>query len=127
MALILVRNLELCLCFMGDSNLSGSELLKEVLQPLLEDFQYWFARSRKLLETEQISFLSDQDKFTLLARVKQAQNEVNTAKMLFSATKGQVGIAMETITPWHKLLTECWKVAMRFRTQDTDWQNPDRM
>ncbi|MDJ0675407.1 MAG: DUF2605 domain-containing protein [Calothrix sp. MO_167.B42] len=105
---------------MGDSKLPESELLKDVLQPLLEDFQYWFTRSRKLLENEEISFLSDQDKSTLLARVKQAQNEVNTAKMLFSATKGQVGIDMETIMPWHKLLTECWKVAMGFRAQNTD-------
>ena len=112
---------------MGDSDLSESKLLKDILQPLLEDFQYWFTRSRKLLEDEQISFLSDQEKLTLLAKVKQAQNEVNTAKMLFSATKGQVGIDMDTIMPWHKLLTECWNVAMRFRTQDTDWQAPDRI
>lgn len=105
---------------MGDSKIPESELLKDVLQPLLEDFHYWFARSRKLLENEEISFLSDQDQSTLLARVKQAQNEVNTAKMLFSATKGQVGIDMETIMPWHKLLTECWKVAMGLRALDTD-------
>jgi hypothetical protein len=30
---------------MRDSNLPESELLKTVLQPLLEDFQYWFASS----------------------------------------------------------------------------------
>ncbi|MDJ0617146.1 MAG: DUF2605 domain-containing protein [Calothrix sp. MO_192.B10] len=112
---------------MGDSNLAGSELLKDILQPLLEDFQYWFARSHKLLETEQISFLSDQEKFALLARVKQAQYEVNTAKMLFSAIEGQVGIDMETIMPWHQLLMECRQVAMRFRTENTDWQAPETM
>ncbi|MBC6435795.1 DUF2605 domain-containing protein, partial [Nostoc sp. HG1] len=48
-------------------------------------------------------------------RVKQAQNELNTAKMLFTATDKQVGIDMATLMPWHELVTECWNVAMRFR------------
>lgn len=100
---------------MRDSNLPEPELLKTVLQPLLEDFQYWFARSRELLETEQLSFMSHQEQLDLLLRVKQAQDKVNTAKMLFAATDGQVGIEMETLMPWHKLVTECWQVAMRFR------------
>lgn len=100
---------------MRDSNLPEPELLKTVLQPLLEDFRYWFARSRELLETEQLSFMSHQEQSDLLLRVKQAQDKVNTAKMLFAATDGQVGIEMETLMPWHKLVTECWQVAMRFR------------
>lgn len=100
---------------MRDSNLPEPELLKTVLQPLLEDFQYWFARSRELLEKEQLSFMSHQEQSDLLLRVKQAQDKVNTAKMLFAATDGQVGIEMETLMPWHKLVTECWQVAMRFR------------
>lgn len=100
---------------MRDSNLPGAELLKTVLEPLLEDFQYWFARSRELLETEQLSFMSQEEQFDLLVRVKQAQNEVNTAKMMFSATDGQVGIDMNTLMPWHQLVTECWDASMRFR------------
>jgi len=100
---------------MRDSNLPEPELLKTVLQPLLEDFQYWFARSRELLETEQLSFMSYQEQSDLLLRVKQAQDKVNTTKMLFAATDGQVGIEMKTLMPWHKLVTECWHVAMRSR------------
>jgi len=102
---------------MRDSNLPEPELLKTVLQPLLEDFRYWFARSRELLETEQLSFMSHQEQSDLLLRVKQAQDKVNTAYMLFAATDGQVGIEMETLMPWHKLVTECWQVAMRFRQE----------
>lgn len=100
---------------MRNSNLPESELLKTVLQPLLEDFQYWFARSRDFLETEQLSFMSQQEQSDLLTRVKKAQEEVNTAKMLFSATDGQVGIDMATLAPWHQLVTQCWNVARRFR------------
>jgi Protein of unknown function (DUF2605) len=100
---------------MPDSNLPEPELLKTVLEPLLDDFQYWFGRSQDLLENERLLFLSQQEQADLLNRVKQAQHKVSTAKMLFEATNGQVGVEMETLLPWHQLVTECWKVAMRFR------------
>jgi len=104
---------------MLNSNLPEPELLKTVLQPLLEDFKYWFARSRSLLETEPLSFLSAEQQSDLLNKVRQAQQEVSTAQMLFQATGGQVGIDMATLMPWHELLTECWKVGMRFRSQQS--------
>lgn len=100
---------------MRDSNLPGAEMLKTVLEPLLEDFNYWFARSRELLETGQLSFMSHEEQSDLLLRVKQAQDELNAAKMLFTATDGQVGIEMTTLMPWHRLVTECWNVSMRSR------------
>jgi hypothetical protein len=108
---------------MRDLNLPEPELLKTVLQPLLEDFQYWFTRSRKLLETERLDFMSNQDQSKLLTRVREAQQEVNTAKMLFNATEARVGIDMATLMPWHQLVTECWKVAMRFRSEQSTEQN----
>ncbi|MEO0969375.1 MAG: DUF2605 domain-containing protein, partial [Cyanobacteria bacterium J06639_18] len=73
--------------------------------------------TREFLEKEKLEFMSGEEQSALLARVKQAQEEVNTAKMLFSATEGQVGIDMDTLIPWHHVVTECWKVAMRFRSQ----------
>jgi hypothetical protein len=102
---------------MLNSNLPEPELLKTVLQPLLEDFKYWFGRSRSLLETERISFLSIEQQSDLLNRVKQAQQEVSTAQMLFQATGRQVGIDMATLMPWHRLVTECWEIGMRFRSE----------
>lgn len=101
---------------MLNSNLPESELLKALLEPLLEDFNYWFERSTKLLETEEIPFLSDEDQSDLLARVKQAQQEVGAAKALFLATGGQVGIETTALMPWHRLLAECWQVSARFRS-----------
>lgn len=95
---------------------SEQELLKAVLQPLLEDFQYWFSRSRSLLETEDITFLSKEQQSDLLERVRQAQQEVSTAQMLFRATNGQVGVETATLVPWHRLLSECWQIGMRRRT-----------
>ena len=102
---------------MLNPNLPEPELLKTVLQPLLEDFKYWFARSRSLLETERISFLGTEKQSALLERVRQAQQEVSSAHMLFQATDGKVGIDMAALMPWHQLVTECWKVSMRFRSE----------
>lgn len=91
-------------------------LLKTLLEPLLEDFQYWFSRSRTLLESEKISFLKTEEQAKLLARIENAQQEVKTAQMLFNATDGQAGIETATLLPWHRLVSECWQVASRWRT-----------
>jgi hypothetical protein len=91
------------------------ELLKTVLEPLLDDFQYWFKRSRSLLESEQMSFLSTQEQARLLEKIIQSQQEVQTAKMLFQATEGAAGIDSRMLLPWHQLVAECWNVAQRRR------------
>ncbi len=96
------------------------EFLKNLLQPLLEDFQYWFNRSRTLLESETIEFLTTEQQAGLLARVQQAQQEVATAQMLVNLTEGQVGLDTAILMPWHHLVTECWQVGMRYRTQKAD-------
>ncbi|HAX85829.1 MAG TPA: DUF2605 domain-containing protein [Cyanobacteria bacterium UBA11370] len=101
---------------MSQSQPYEAGLLKAILEPLLEDFQYWFARSRSLLETEEISFLSEAQQSDLLSRVKLAQQEVSTAQMLLQATGGQVGIETATLVPWHRLVNECWQVGMQWRS-----------
>lgn len=92
-------------------------MLKKVLEPLLEDFQYWFDRSRKLLESETIEFLGEERQNDLLNRVIRAQEEVSSAKMLLEATGCQAGVDMSVLMPWHRLLTECWQVSMRLRSE----------
>ena len=92
------------------------ELLKTVLEPLLEDFLYWFGRSRTLLESEQMSFMTTGEQSELLARIIQSQQEVQTAKMLFEATEESAGIDSKMLIPWHQLVAECWDVSRRRRT-----------
>ena len=100
------------------------ELLQSLLAPLLDDFQYWFARSRSLLESEEITFLSHQQQSDLLERVKQAQQEVSTAQMLFQVTGSQVGLEVATLMPWHQLVGECWQVSMRWRSLKSETTPP---
>jgi hypothetical protein len=100
---------------------SESELLKTILQPLLEDFAYWFGKARSLLESHEIEFLGAQQT-RLLERVKQAQGEVASAQALFKATGGQVGVDTSVLVTWHQLVAECWQVGMQFRKQYSDLQ-----
>jgi Protein of unknown function (DUF2605) len=94
---------------------SEQELLQTILQPLLVDFDYWFTKSKELLEREQIAFLSNLAQAELLDRVKQAQQEVTVAKLLFQAVDGQAGIEPSQMVAWHKIVTECWHVSMQLR------------
>ncbi len=101
---------------MFNSNLPEPDLLKTVLEPLLEDFQYWFGRSRTLLESEMIPFLDDKQQADLLTRVTQAQQTVSTTQTLLKMTNGEVGVETSMLMTWHQLVTECWHVRMRLRS-----------
>lgn len=109
------------------SRLPEPELLKSLLQPLLEDFQYWFDRSRNLLESQEIEFLGSERQAALLERVKQAQQEVNAAQLILDITDGQAGVDMSVLMPWHHLVTECWQVGMQFRTASANFENRGRL
>ena len=107
---------------MPSSQPTENELLKAILEPLLQDFQYWFKRSRSLLESEEISFLCSQEQAELLKRIKLAQQEVSTAQMLFEATGGKAGIDIAIPICWHKLVAECWDVARRWQVLKNEVQ-----
>jgi Protein of unknown function (DUF2605) len=100
-------------------SLPDPELLKTLLEPLLDDFKYWLGRSQTLLLNEHIEFLSVHDRTNLLVRVQQALQEVSASQSLFHATNGQAGIDTAMVIGWHKLVAECWQVMIRFRLGET--------
>ena len=100
------------------------KLLKSVLEPLLTDFQDWFSLSHDLLESERISFLSQQAQADLLARVKQSQQQVATALILFQATAGKTGVDGAVVFAWHQLVADCWQVSHRWRSLKNKAQPP---
>lgn len=85
----------------------------------MEDFQYWFGRSRFFLENEEVKFLGPEKQADLLARLITAQQEISTIQLLLEATGGQVGVEPATLAPWHRLVHECWQVAMQFRQEES--------
>ncbi|MBE9010614.1 DUF2605 domain-containing protein [Pseudanabaenaceae cyanobacterium LEGE 13415] len=102
---------------MFNSNLPEPDLLKTVLEPLLDDFQYWFSRSRNLLESEIIPFLTPEEHADLLDRVIQTQQEVSTVQSLLKIIDGQAGVDTSVLVTWHHLVSECWQVSMKLRTR----------
>ena len=103
---------------------SEQKLLKSVLEPLLKDFQYWFSLSHDLLESERISFLSQQAQADLLARVQQSQQQVATALILFQVTEGKTGVDGAVVFAWHQLVAHCWQVSRRWRSLKNEKQPP---
>jgi broad specificity phosphatase PhoE len=101
------------------TNLPDPELLKTLLEPLLEDFQYWLTQAEGLLVKKDIAFPEAESDSDLLERVEQALREVQAAQSLFRATDSQVGVDTAVIMRWHKLTTECWQAASRFREGDS--------
>jgi hypothetical protein len=102
-----------------DPSLADPELLKVVVAPLLEDFQFWFRRTRELLEQERLGFLEPGAQADLLARLRKTQQQVTVAQSLLEATAGEAGIEMTVLTPWHQLVLECWQVSRKFQRQQT--------
>lgn len=94
-----------------------SQLLQELLLPLLEDFEYWFSKSRSFLESERVDCLTPDEQRDLLSRLERSQQELHSAKIMFQATEGQVGLEMSTLMPWHQLVSECWRVSQMWRSQ----------
>lgn len=93
---------------------TDAQLLKSILEPLLEDLHYWFSRSQILLETQQLPFLTVEQQADLFARIVQAQQEVTAAQALFQATGGTAGIDPAVLGPWNRLVMECFQVTNRF-------------
>jgi hypothetical protein len=92
------------------------DLLRQVLAPLLEDLQYWFSRSRQMLEVESLDFMAAVDQQAMLDRVLEAQQAVGVSQSLLAATDGQAGVEMSLMMDWHKLVTECWALSMQHRS-----------
>ena len=103
-----------------DRNTPEPALIKAVLEPLLDDFRYWFDRSIKLLKSEDITFLDHEEQQNLLERVQQAQQQVSAVQALSSATGNQTGVDMPLMMTWHQLVQECWGVAARYRRQSSN-------
>ncbi len=97
-----------------------AELLDTVLAPLLEDFVYWFGRSREWLQATRVDFLSPAAQQDLIQRLEQAEVEVKTAQLLYRATGKQVAIDMGPVSEWHRLLMECQGIGMRYRSGQPD-------
>jgi len=96
---------------------ASEPILEKVLQPLLDDFQYWFQRSLDLLERETMPFLEGEAQPQLIQELHQALGETRTASALLKATDGQAGVDPAKVMDWHRLVSRCWSVARLYRME----------
>lgn len=97
---------------------NDANLMRTILPPLLADFQHWFASTLEMMATRDVSFLTAEQQQNLLSRVQLAQKQVSASQVLSSATDSQAGIEMPVVMGWHKLVHECWGVALRSRQEE---------
>lgn len=93
-------------------------LIKTILEPLLDDFQYWFSQSEELLTSEKATCMVAQEREDLLNRISTAQKEVATARTLLLATAGQAGVEATMVANWHQLVGHCWQAARYIRREN---------
>ncbi|MEN9217012.1 MAG: DUF2605 domain-containing protein [Gloeomargarita sp. HHBFW_bins_162] len=95
-------------------NLPHSPLVKSLLEPLLDDFMYWFSQAQQMLEGENLPFLEPQRRQALQEQITQAQAEVQAAHALLTSTG--VGVDTTILMTWHRLVLECWHLRLQTRT-----------
>lgn len=94
---------------------SAGELLDQVLNPLLLDFEDTFARGLFLLDHCPDRLLPEDRRVALRERLSQAQAELGAARALRSAAPTPMALDMATIQPWHALVVEVWSLSSAMR------------
>ncbi len=90
-------------------------LLEEILVPLLQNYAESFDRGLVLLDhcPEAVMGATAQDQ--LRERLEEARRSLAAARALRAAAPSPMGLAMETITAWHRLVVEVWSLSARLR------------
>ncbi|MEO1181368.1 MAG: DUF2605 domain-containing protein [Cyanobacteria bacterium J06636_28] len=96
-------------------NEADTPLVQSVLEPLLNDFQYWFSESKTLLTSPKADCLDAEQRQSLIDQVEATQQAVNTARTLLLATDGQAGVEPSLVMTWHQLVLRCWQAAQQIR------------
>ena len=90
-------------------------LLQSVLEPLLDDFQYWFSESKILLNSPKADCLNAEQRKSLINQIETALQEVATARILLLTTDGQAGVETSLVMSWHQQVLQCWQAAQQIR------------
>lgn len=90
-------------------------ILQEVLEPLLDDFRYWFSETKDLLNSPKADCLPFDERQHLLDEINISQEQVTTAKTLLLATNGNAGVDTALVAQWHQLVNKCWQTSRRIR------------
>jgi hypothetical protein len=91
------------------------QLLDQVLNPLLADFEETFARGLLLLDHCPDRVLPAAGRTALRQRLLEARAGLNAARALRAAAPTPMALDMATIQPWHALVVEVWSLSAAMR------------
>jgi acetyl esterase/lipase len=90
-------------------------LLDELLVPLLADYEEAFDRGLLLLEHCPDAVMAASERERLRERLEEARHALAAARALRAASPKPMGLSMETLTPWHRLMVEVWTLSASLR------------
>jgi hypothetical protein len=99
----------------GAGDPDPGQLLDQVLNPLLTDFQESFDRGLLLLDHCPDRVLQPNQQATLRQRLLQARAGLSAARALRAAAPAPMALDMATIQPWHELVVEVWSLSAAMR------------
>ena len=94
-------------------NQEADELLKSLLDSLLNDFNHWFKRGQELLTACPDSVMTRVEREAMGVRIDEGLKAITATRALVNATPAAMAISMEAMPPWHQLVTEVWVLAAR--------------
>ena len=93
----------------------SGQLLDELLDSLLADFDYWFGRGLQLLELAPDSLLPPSEQRRLAAALTSALSELAAARALRKASPCPMALDMDAMAPWHQLMLRVWSLSSLLR------------
>lgn len=99
----------------NSSDQSDQPLVQSILEPLLDDFQYWFRETQALLNSPKANCLDESERQELAEQLDNAKQEVSIARTLMLATGGNAGVDVSVVGQWHQLVNKCWKTSRYVR------------
>ena len=93
----------------------SGQLLEELLESLLADFDYWFRRGLELLELAPDSLLPPSEQRRLAAALTSALAELAAARALRRASPCPMALDMDAMAPWHQLMLRVWSLSSLLR------------
>ena len=90
-------------------------LLDQLLDPLLEDFSFWFARGAVLLEHCPDSVMAAAERRAMAEALETSARALVAARCLRAAAPESLAVDLEAMAPWHRLVMRCWALAARMR------------
>ena len=93
----------------------SGQLLEELLDSLLADFEFWFRRGLQLLELAPDSLVPPSEQRRLGTALTTALAELAAARALRRASPCPMALDMDAMAPWHQLMLRVWSLSSLLR------------